>query len=84
MKNELYAKGIKQAVFSAADYVSEFAGRQIAGLIIDQADAPATLKITDELGTTAAYTFDAGYHPISITAIKVDAGNSITTTKVFY
>lgn len=84
MKNELYAKGIKQADFSSADYVSEYNGRQIGGFIIDSTDAPATLKITDELGTTAAYVFDAGYHPISVTAIKNDVGNSITTCKVFY
>ena len=84
IKKEIYVVGIAEADVSASDYVSEHEGRNIAGFIIDSTDAPATLKITDALGSTTQLAYDAGYHPISLTKIHNDGSNSITTVKVFY
>ena len=83
MKKELYAKGFDNADLSATDYISIYPGRKIAGVIIDVADAPVDVKLTDEMGKTDTYTLDAGYHPISCTKIwKV--GTTVTSLKVWY
>lgn len=84
VKKESYGVGVSLADISSTDYTSEYSGRNIAGFIINSANAPATLKVTDTLGNTTQLDWDAGYHPINLTKIWYDAGNSITSVKVFY
>ena len=84
IKKEAFAVAVKEADISSADYTSEYTGRNIGGFIIDAADAPATLKITDALGNTTQLAWGEGYHPISLTKIWNDGSNTITSVKVFY
>ena len=84
IKKESYGAGVSLADISSVDYTSEYSGRNIGGFIVDSADAPATLKVTDALGNTTQLEWDAGYHPINLTKIWYDASNSITSVKVFY
>jgi len=83
MKNELYAKGFDNASLASTDYVSIYPGRKIAGVIVNQSDAPIDLKITDELGNVDVYSLDAGYHPISCSKIW-KTGSSVTSIIVWY
>lgn len=88
MKKELYAKGLKNADFSAEDYTSEYNVRTF-GLYIADEDAPATLVVQTEMNEGAGevsetITLGVGWHPISLVKILFDGSNTITTCLVFY
>ena len=84
VKKEGFAVSVKEADISSSDYTSEYDGRNIAGFIIADTDAPATLKITDLLGNTTQLAWDAGWHPIMLSKIWNDGSNTITSVIVFY